>query len=230
MLHSKYWLWMFQSYPVCVDILKSYNYYLFMCQKIDSIFFERLTALDPIDVCKRSLVQYDEKKRIYKVTAFGEEYSVKPEEQKIIPLNPESKLLTTELGLLIIFYLLGAQDIPLSGKWVNEFSLRGGALFFRGPHAIRNQALAGRYGYDINEFKQACTKLCGQSVQMGDVAYRFQILPRIPVLVVLWFGDEEFEPAAKLLMDATLDQHLPLDVIYAMATEFIRLLMSDFDQ
>ena len=200
-----------------------------MCQKIDSIFFERLTALDPIDVCKRSLVQYDEKKRIYTVTAFGEEYSVKSEEQKIIPLNPESKLLTTELGLLIIFYLLGTQDIPLSGKWVNEFSLKGGALFFRGPHSIQNQSLADRFGNDLKGFKATCTRLSGQPIEMGDAAFRFQVLPRIPAAVVLWLGDDEFEASAKLLMDETIEKHLPLDVIYAMAIELIRNIVSASD-
>ena len=200
-----------------------------MCQKIDERFFIHLTGLEPSDVCRRTLAEFDSGREVYRLTAFGSLYEIDPVNKEIRQVGKSNLPITIELELLLIFYLLEAKDIPLSGKWVNEFSLRGGALFFRGPHAIRNQALAGLYGYDINEFKQACTKLCGQSVQMGDVAYRFQILPRIPVLVVLWFGDEEFEPAAKLLMDATLDQHLPLDVIYAMATEFIRLLTGDFD-
>jgi len=60
---------------------------------------------------------------------------------------------------------------------------------------------------------------------MGDAAFRFQILPRIPVLVILWYGDEEFEASAKLLMDSTIDTHLPLDVIYAMAVELVNLLI-----
>ena len=201
-----------------------------MGQKIDERFFIHLAELDPSDVCRRSLAEFDYGREVYRLTAFGSLYEIDPVNKEIRQVGKSDLPISIELELLLIFYLLEAKDIPLSGKWVNEFSLRGGALFFRGPHAIRNGALAGRYGYDINEFNQVCTKLCGQSVQMGDVAYRFQILPRIPVLVVLWFGDEEFEPAAKLLMDATLDQHLPLDVIYAMATEFIRRLMGDFDQ
>ena len=189
-----------------------------------------MTELDPSDVCRRSLAEFDYEREVYRLTAFGSLYEIDPAKEDLQQVGKSNLPITTELGLLLIFYLLEAKDIPLSGKWVNEFSLRGGALFFRGPHAIRNQSLAGRFGYDINGFKKVCAKLCGQSVQMGDVAYRFQILPRVPVLVVLWLGDEEFEPAAKLLMDSTLDQHLPLDVIYAMATEFIRMLMSDFNQ
>ncbi|MCK5094409.1 MAG: DUF3786 domain-containing protein, partial [Spirochaetes bacterium] len=66
-----------------------------------------------------------------------------------------------------------------------------------------------------------CLALGGKPVEMGDAAFQFQVLPRIPVVAVLWYADEEFDASAKLLMDATIEQHLPLDVIFGMALEFI---------
>jgi len=68
--------------------------------------------------------------------------------------------------------------------------------------------------YRVSEF--------GEPLAMGDAAFRFQILPRIPLTAVLWYGDKEFEASAKLLMDSTIQHHLPLDVIYPMSVEFIR--------
>jgi hypothetical protein len=44
---------------------------------------------------------------------------------------------------------------------------------------------------------------------------------------VLWYGDDEFEASAKLLMDATIDSHLPLDVIYALAVELVEMLLGN---
>jgi hypothetical protein len=131
---------------------------------------------------------------------------------------------SVELGLVILFYLLEAQDIPVSDRWINEFSLKGGALFFRGPHAIRNHEIAARYGRDPAGFEEVCTRLGGRPIHMGDAAFRFQALPRIPLVVVLWYGDEEFEASAKLLMDSTIDSHLPLDVIYALGVELVDML------
>jgi hypothetical protein len=54
---------------------------------------------------------------------------------------------------------------------------------------------------------------------MADAAFSFSITPRIPVAVLLWVGDDEFESEAKLLFDKTIVQHLPLDIIYALAVE-----------
>ena len=202
-----------------------------MCQKIDVSFFKRLLEMEPSDVCRRSHAEYDADRMLYSIVAFGKTYRVNPATGDIKPAHDPSSAewahapVSVELGLLILFYLLGAQDVPLSGKWVNEFSLRGGALFFRGPHAIRNSEISDRFGRDIDSFRKVCLKLGAQPVEMGDAAFRFQILPRIPVLVILWYGDEEFEASAKLLMDSTINTHLPLDVIYAMAVELVNLLI-----
>ena len=54
---------------------------------------------------------------------------------------------------------------------------------------------------------------------MGDAAFKFQILPRIPVIVAFWYADDEFDASAKLLMDKTIEDHLPLDVIFGMGLE-----------
>ena len=43
----------------------------------------------------------------------------------------------------------------------------------------------------------------------------------MPVIVVLWAADEEFDASAKLLMDSTIEHHLPLDVIFGMALEVL---------
>lgn len=192
-----------------------------MCHKLDPIFFKRLGELNPEDACRRSRTEYDSKRRVYRITAIGHDYEVDPENQEIKPLTPGKEQMSVELGLLILFYLLEAKDIPLEGKWVSEFNLKGGSMFFRGPHAFRNDEIAVRFGYDLAGFKETCLALGGKSVEMGDAAFQFQVLPRIPVAAVLWYADEEFDASAKLLMDATIEQHLPLDVIFGMALELI---------
>ena len=198
-----------------------------MCQKIDRLFFNRLSALDPGVVCRRTLAQYDRKKKCYRIEAFGCLYEVNPASGDILPVGDIKKPVSVELGLLILFYLLHAKDIPLAGRWVNEFSLKGGALFFRGPHEIRNEEIADRFGNDTEGFKAVCSRLGAQPLEMGDAAFHFQVLPRVPVAVVLWYGDNEFEASAKLLMDATIDSHLPLDVIYALAVELVEMLLEN---
>ena len=64
--------------------------------------------------------------------------------------------------------------------------------------------------------------LGGVKEDYGDVSVRFPALPRVPVVMVLWGGDEEFSPRLSVVFDASIDQHLPLDVIYGLVTEICR--------
>jgi len=192
-----------------------------MCHKLDPVFFSQLAQMDPQDVCMRSLTAYDHDRKVYRVTVLEKDYEIDTARCDIKPLDPEEGPVSVELGLLILFYLLQAKDIPLSGKWVSEFDITGGAMFFRGPHVIRNDAVADRFGRDVEGFVESCRALHGDPIDMGDAAFKFRVLPRIPAVVVLWRADDEFEASAKLLMDATIDRHLPLDVIFGMALEIL---------
>jgi hypothetical protein len=186
---------------------------------LDPVYFDKLKQKDPVDVCRRSLVSYNREERHYTITALGEECTIHPEKQEVLgPVREEP--VSVELSLLLLVYLLQARDVPPEGRWVREFNLKGGAMFFRGPHAVRNDAVADVFGRDLDGFRKACEALGGTAVdQTGDAAYRFQVLPRIPAVVSLWYGDEEFEASAGLLMDPTIEQHLPLDVIFGMSLE-----------
>ncbi len=192
-----------------------------MCHKLDPVFFKKLAEKNPDGVCRRSLAEYDADSNVYRITAFGNEYSVNPETHEIKPSSPIKEDVSVDLGLLILFYLLEAKEIPISEKWVSEFNLRGGSMFFRGPHGCGVDKIAGRFGYDIEGFKQTCISLGGEPLALGDAAFRFQVLPRVPAAAVLWYADDEFDAAAKLLMDSTIEQHLPLDVIFGMSLEVI---------
>jgi hypothetical protein len=192
-----------------------------MCHKLDPVFFKKLAEKDCDEVCMRSLAEYDSDRNVYRVTALGNEYYVNPEAHEIKPSSSIIQEVSVDLGLLILIYLLEAKDIPVSGEWVSEFNLRGGSMFFRGPHAFPVDEIASRFGYDMEGFKETCISLGGKPLSLGDAAFKFQVLPRVPVAAVLWYADDEFDASAKLLMDATIEQHLPLDVIFGMSLEVI---------
>jgi len=50
-------------------------------------------------------------------------------------------------------------------------------------------------------------------------------MPRIPVILVLWLADDEFQPRADLLLDSTCEIQLPLDIIWSMAMLSVLVMM-----
>lgn len=190
-----------------------------MSQLIDNILFCDLSACDPEDVIKRTGALYDERKGVYRLDIWGRSYDVIPEQSRIIPRGEGLDTYRDYLYLFLLHYLMNAKEIPLSGQWVSEKDITGGAAFFRGPHTLPTQILAQAFGKDLQAFLDAGKRLGGTSLPMADAAFSFEITPKIPVAVLLWLGDDEFESEAKLLFDKTVEQHLPLDIIYALSVE-----------
>jgi hypothetical protein len=119
----------------------------------------------------------------------------------------------------LINYLIDAKNVPLRGRWVSQKDLKGGEMFFRGPHLFPVRSLEHKFGNDGDRFLEAGKKCGGKYVPGGDVSFQVMALPRIPIQVLLWLADEDFPARTTFLFDATIEEHLPLDVIFGLVSE-----------
>ena len=125
--------------------------------------------------------------------------------------------------LVVLHHLLEAKAHELTGKWIGEKEIPGGELFFRGLHKLPLEPLTAVFGRQPELLRKVAEAMGGIFVPMGDLAFQFPILPRIPLLLVLWEGDDEFEPEMLIRFDSTITLQLEkLDVIYAMTNVFSR--------
>ena len=190
-----------------------------MTNLIDKIYFQELAAQDPDDVCRRVLCKYDDLKKSYTLSVWGDEYAIYPHEVKIDCISKNVQSPHEYFYLFIIHYLLKSKAIEISKEWISEKDIPGGATFFRGPHEIPTRLIYSRYSNDIKEFRKRCEQLNGIPLDIADAAYSFKITSHIPVAVLYWGGDDEFPPEAKILYDKTISEHLASDIIYALAVE-----------
>jgi hypothetical protein len=128
-------------------------------------------------------------------------------------------------SLMVLVYLIDASEIQVSHTWVSEKDLKGGSTFFRGPHRLQVDDLERIYGRDPEGFLQAGRKLGGSEILYGDKGFSLDVFPKVPLAYVLWQGDDEFPPRISILFDATVEAHLPLDIIWCMVAETSRRLI-----
>lgn len=186
--------------------------------QIDPVLWERLQQADPATVCANAQVRYDAHRTAYVVPFLNGAFDCSPEQRSIEALDAAPFIKRTfQFYLVILHYLLEAQSVGLSGKWVSEQDIPGGNLFFRGQHAFHTGPLLKLVGQQAALFRSAAEKLGGSRVAKGDAAYRLWALPRVPLLFILWEGDDEFPPALHINLDATIDrQFRTLDTIWAL--------------
>ncbi len=188
-----------------------------MTDLIDRIHFEELAQRDPKAVCKRVGCRYDDKKQCYLLAVWGVKYALFPHQQKVDCIDEIRSSLPDYFELFLIHYLLKPKEAEVANEWISEKDVPGGPTFFRGPHEIPTHTITGRFENNLDEFKSTCEQLQGTPLNMADAAYRFDIILRIPVALLYWQGDEDFDAEAKILYDRTITEHLASDVIYALA-------------
>ncbi len=187
--------------------------------------WEELRSLEPGKVCERCKVDYDSA-GFYEVNSLERTVRVYPREERF-EAEDASLVASADYQLLVVTYLLYAQNIDPSGKWVSEKDLKGGSTFFRGPHALPAAPLERRFGSDPEGFREISLTLGGRPSEFGDISMSFPVLPRISFAVVLWVKDEEFPARVTFMLDSSIEAHLPLDVIFAMTESITQKLIGD---
>ncbi len=185
---------------------------------LDDRLWENLRNSDPDVISHNCSISFDSKERFYKIPVLNEEFAVYSWEEKIAKL-PEldiNKGNEVELDLFLLHYLLGAKDMPLTDKGVSEKELKGGEMFFRGPHALPVENIIKKYSRDPKGFIKAGTDLGATVGDFGDASIKLMAAPKIPITYVLWIEDDEFPASVTILFDPTIQEFLPLDVIYGV--------------
>ncbi|MBU1341569.1 MAG: DUF3786 domain-containing protein [Proteobacteria bacterium] len=195
-----------------------------MTDPIDKANFLDLKSLNPEEVVSRTGCKYDKTTEQYYLTIWEHLYCVDLKTCEVRPVGPGLKTYHGYLSLFILYYLMKSKNILPLNVWVSEKDIPGGAAFFRGPHTIPVDVITTRFGEKLDLFKKECENLGGIPIELADAAFEFQITPTIPVAVLYWLGDDDFPSDAKLLFDKTIAQHLPLDIIYALAVEVCHLV------
>lgn len=116
-----------------------------------------------------------------------------------------------ELQALLLDYLRRADGTPPSGEWLAFRELPDGQFYFRAFQGYSGDALVREIGDDLEGFRRAALALGGSSLELGDAAFAFQVLPHLWMAVVYWRGDDEFPPRASVLFDAAAGRYLPTD-------------------
>lgn len=145
---------------------------------------------------------------------FGKTYTIDPKTCTFH--SPDESVISLVTKGIILHYILESDGFPLSKKFITYGEIPGGLTY---AGVFRRRVILpfiNAFGQDLEAFKKTAESLKGIPALFGDAAFTFQILPRIPVTLVLWGGDEEFPPAGKMLFDASIDHYLDLEDVVVM--------------
>jgi hypothetical protein len=135
--------------------------------------------------------------------------------------SSRSSNITLTTKIILLHYLAHASGALLSGELVTYEDIPGCRSYAPVFDRRVTRPLVSAFGYDRDAFARAGASLGGREEDFGDVSFRLDAFPRLPITFILWEGDEDFPPSMKVLFDRTVPNYLPLEdivVVSKMAT------------
>jgi Domain of unknown function (DUF3786) len=134
--------------------------------------------------------------------------------------------LPSYLQAMLLYYFATCDGFPAAGEWIAFSELPDGRFYAQAFQGYTGVPLAQAFGEDLTAFSQAAEACSGERrFSFGDMAYAFQALPRVPLLVVFWQGDEDFPSTCQVLFDASISHCLPTDACAILGSQLTRQLI-----
>ena len=174
-----------------------------------------LQQADPAERCARSGAAWNAAEQAIEVDLLARRYRIQLPDYTVVAVDGGEVPQTEKI--LILHYLQTASGAPVTGEWIGFAQVPGGELYL-GPFRARSvdrlvRAFAGREA----DLLSVGAALGAVPSDLGDVAATLTALPRVPLALVLYRGDDEFPPSGNLLFDASVTRYLPLEDMVVLA-------------
>jgi hypothetical protein len=130
------------------------------------------------------------------------------------------------LRFLFLHYFQKADGTRPADRWIAYRELPDGMFYFQAFQGYTGTTLVKAFQNDLARFKKAASLAGGEALSHGDGGFSFRPLPRVPMAVIYWVGDDEFPPNANVLFDASAGHYLSTDGLAMLGRELCSKIIS----
>ena len=127
--------------------------------------------------------------------------------------------------LLILHYLINSKGIPLSGKLIDFREFPGGNVYYPVFEARVCRPFLKCFGKNQQILLEAALALKGSKKELGDFSVNIPVFPRVGIIFIVYRGDEELAPTAKILFDSSVSEYLSTEDVVAVCEDVCRSLI-----
>lgn len=170
--------------------------------------------------CLKAGAGYSQAKKLITLEYLNQSCLISLPDIEISLLDSEEPLPIRE-KILLLHYLISAKGTPFSSQMITYKELPGGANYFPSFAGRAIKPLLDYFGREPYRLIEVAKKLGGVSAQYGDVAVTIKALPRVPVTLVLWGGDEEFPPRGGIVFDRSITDYLATEDVNVLCETIV---------
>jgi hypothetical protein len=154
-----------------------------------------------------------------------------PSFNQCVRIDLATKSMRIGLGELVIFdrilalhYLLGCGQSKLTGNLISFAQAPGGEMYYSAFKKRSIDRLAEMFGDGPENLIRIGYLLGGEPIKMATAAVKLSVYPMLPVVVLIWQGDDEVAPAANLLFDESAVRILATEDLAVIASSVVTRL------
>lgn len=132
--------------------------------------------------------------------------------------------ITPWIKILLLHYVRTCGQMPLSGKWVSYGELKSGMVKAVSFRREVEEPLREMFDRDLKAVSGTLKRL-GAEEQGGfsvPDAWRLFLLPKVPVLILYWPREDEFDSKVSVLFDSTADRFLDVESLIFLGEGLIK--------
>ncbi len=185
-------------------------------EKLAKESIDEIAAFSGFEISNNKKFQISFLNRTYQVSYPDFEFVDMADNKAEVPIQEQ---------VLILHYMDAMKSISASGTWIAYREIPGASFYFSAFVQRAIDPLKKVFGKNVAALITAATKINGKPIDIGDAGFEFQVLPKIPLQLIIYEGDDEFEPEANILFDATAGEFLsPEDAAWLAGMVVYRLM------
>lgn len=198
--------------------------------RVDDYFNAKKIALEKLsketfeDIARCSGYDKTDENRLW-IPFLNRIYAFSFPECEFLDFANEGEEVPIQEQVLILHYMNAMKTKGPSGNWIAYREIPGASFYFSAFVKRAIDPLKKVFGKDIGAFASAAQKISGKPVDIGDAAFEFQVFPKISLQMIVYEGDDEFEPEANILFDSVAGDFLsPEDAAWLAGMVVYRLM------
>lgn len=175
---------------------------------------QQLAERNFLDVARRAGARPADDASYCELDYYGRPVRITHQPMTVSALDDGPEIPLAEQAL-ILHYLVNADGSEPQGEWVTFREVPSGEFYWSAFVKRAKDPLVGFFGHQPELLLELAPLVGGRPTQevSGDAVVIVQAFPRVPLLLQLWAGDDEFPADGNVLMDRTIAGYLSTEDI-----------------
>ena len=163
--------------------------------------------------------------RNFNVKFLADEYSVDTTTRKVISLSCNISAKDYAVILILHYQLARLKGLPgLRNEWLDFKELSGVQGYEPAFRKRVIEPIIRKYGKMPQGLIEAGGRFSAKKTDKGDIGIIIEVFEGVPVLIVFWKADDEFDPEANVLFDKSISGIFCIEDVIVMAEIIARQL------